>query len=122
MAAMSKSLAWISKSLHGANATKKAEKLHQQAAKNMSWPFHGGMALKPRPRKVFGCKYDYERHAPFHTFCCGVMAKTQHLRKDPALLREFPPKHLPGLLSEMEEWTLRHVEARLAARSLGGEV
>jgi hypothetical protein len=39
-------------------------------------------------------------HPPFFDYCCGVMASEYALaalRNDPELLRQFPPKPLPGL-------------------------
>jgi hypothetical protein len=72
---------------------------------------------------LLGVKWDFQRHAPFHQFCCGVMADRGtpgHLRNDPMLIAEFPPKELPGLMSAEEAAILDHVEYRLRAKAAKG--
>jgi len=49
---------------------------------------------------LMGVNYDYQLHPPFYDYPCGLMADPctpLHLREDPELLREFPPKLLEGL-------------------------
>jgi hypothetical protein len=58
-------------------------------------------------------KWDFERHPPFHEFCCGMLAQRSDLCSDPELRREFPPKRLKGLMSSEEAAILDHVEYRL---------
>src|SRR5262249_9762819 len=45
---------------------------------------------------VFMRRFDYEGLPHFHTFARGLLAKVPHLRENPELVQEFPPKHLPG--------------------------
>jgi hypothetical protein len=44
--------------------------------------------------------FDYLTHPQIYEFCRGLMASPhtpEHVREDPELLAEFPPKELPGL-------------------------
>jgi hypothetical protein len=48
--------------------------------------------------------YNCLEHPQLYDFCRGVMAHPdapEHVRNDPELLAEFPPKPLPGLSSRM---------------------
>jgi hypothetical protein len=72
-------------------------------------------------RAVYGSVYDYTQHAMPHDFFCGVMAirnTPDNIRRDRDLQKEFPPKRIPGMLSEMEQWCLQNsarIEAEKAA-------
>src|SRR5262249_49989457 len=72
-------------------------------------------------RAVYGSVYDYTQHAMPYDFFCGVMAlrnTPDNIRRDRDLQKEFPPKRLPGLRSEMEQWCLQNsarIEAEKAA-------
>src|SRR5215472_5647000 len=46
------------------------------------------------------CNWDFKNHPTFQIYAAGVMASpsaSDHLKKDLKLLREFPPRELPGL-------------------------
>jgi hypothetical protein len=67
----------------------------------------------------FESKWD-ETHPLFTRFCQGIMAEGNtpaRLRHDPKLRREFPPKRLPTLVSELEAMVLRHSAAHEAAKA-----
>jgi hypothetical protein len=69
---------------------------------------------------LLGCKWDYETHPPFDVFCRGMMADRgtpAHLRNDPALRNEFPPKRLEGLMSSEMAAALDLSEYRVAAKA-----
>jgi len=71
-------------------------------------------------RALYGSVYDYTKHALPYDFFCGVMAlrgTPYLLRRDPDLQREFPPKRIPGLVSETEQWALYHSAAREAEKA-----
>jgi hypothetical protein len=70
-------------------------------------------------------KWDPE-HPGAYRFCRGLMAARNtpaRLRNDPELRRLFPPKRLPGLLSEQEAWALHHsaVYERVKAAKRAGK-
>jgi hypothetical protein len=68
---------------------------------------------------LFDSKWD-PAHPSSYRFCCGVMADRNtpaRLRHDPELRREFPPKRLPTLVSELEAMALDHSEAYEAAKA-----
>jgi hypothetical protein len=72
-------------------------------------------------RAVYGSVYDYTQHAKPYDFFCGVMAirnTPDNIRRDRDLQKEFPPKRIPGMLSEMEQWCLQNsarIESEKAA-------
>jgi len=72
-------------------------------------------------RALFGSAYDYTQHAMPHDFFCGVMAlrdTPDSIRRDRDLQKKFPPKRIPGMLSEQEQWVLQNsarIEAEKAA-------
>ena len=71
-------------------------------------------------RAVFGSAYDYTQHAMPYDFFCGVMAlrdTPDRIRRDRDLQKGFPPKRIPGMLSEMERWVLWHSAAREAEKA-----
>src|SRR5262249_27911752 len=46
------------------------------------------------------CNWDFKNHPTFQIYAAGVLASpyaSDHLKKDLKLLREFPPRELPGL-------------------------
>ena len=47
------------------------------------------------------CKYDVLKHPSFHDYACGTMASEfqglDSMKKNPELLKRFPPRHLDGL-------------------------
>jgi hypothetical protein len=72
-------------------------------------------------------KFDYLEHPPFYDYARGVLADPEcpsHLRGDPELLAEFPPKPLPGLVDGVcwrPMTTVRsHVSSRAAAPEKAG--
>jgi hypothetical protein len=76
-------------------------------------------------RAVYGSAYDYTQHAKPYDFFCGVMAirnTPDNIRRDRDLQKEFPPKRIPGMLSEMEQWCLQHAAAREAEKAAEREL
>src|SRR5262249_31788730 len=73
--------------------------------------YNGGLELGVYfAASQFESKWD-ETHPLFTRFCQGIMAEGNtpaRLRHDPELRREFPPKRLPTLVSELEAMVLRH--------------
>jgi hypothetical protein len=69
-------------------------------------------------RSLEGQDYDLEVHPSFHDYACAVMASDETLefiRDDPDLLRRFPPRLLPGLVSGLH-WETPKVYAETMAR------
>src|SRR5262249_50914641 len=72
-------------------------------------------------RAGLGSADDYNPPAMPDDFFCGGWAlrdTPDRIRRDRDLQKEYPPKRLPGLLSEMEQWVLYHsacMEAEKAA-------
>jgi hypothetical protein len=52
-------------------------------------------------RSLAELKYDVLKHPSFHDFACGTMASEfqglDSMKKNPELLKRFPPRHLDGL-------------------------
>jgi len=68
---------------------------------------------------LFESKWDPD-HPPYDAFFRGLMWERKtpaRLRHDPELRREFPPKRLPTLVSELEAMVLRHSAAHEAAKA-----
>jgi hypothetical protein len=82
--------------------------------------FNGRLELMAQfAGSLFDSKWD-PAHPSSYRFCCGVMADRNtpaRLRHNPELRREFPPKRLPTLVSELEAMALDHSEAYEAAKA-----
>lgn len=52
-------------------------------------------------RSLASLHYDFLTHPPFEAFACGTMASEfqglDSMKKNPELLKRFPPRHLDGL-------------------------
>jgi hypothetical protein len=52
-------------------------------------------------RSLAELKYDVLKHPSFHDYACGTMASEfqglDSMKKNPELLKRFPPRHLDGL-------------------------
>jgi hypothetical protein len=68
---------------------------------------------------LLGDKWD-PTHPSYYRFCRGMMASPSapaHLRNDPELQRQYPPKRLPGLMSSEMAGALDLSELRLAKKA-----
>jgi hypothetical protein len=69
-------------------------------------------------RSLEGQDYNLEVHPSFHDYACGVMAAdetAEFIRDDPDLIRRFPPRPLPGLVSGLH-WETPEEYAETMAR------